>query len=136
MSYALGVTLDRPFGEVAALVRDALSRQGFGILTEIDLQATLRSRLGVEVAPQIILGACNPPLAHAALQAEASIGLLLPCNVTIRETGPSETRVESLDPHTMVELTANPALQPVAEEAATRLAAALAELGQAANPTG
>lgn len=79
MSYALTATLDRPFGAAVDQVRTALAEQGFGVLTEIDLQATLRAKLGVEVPQHVILGACNPPLAHAALQSEPSIGLLLPC---------------------------------------------------------
>ena len=134
MSYALSATLDLPYGATLGLVRDALADQGFGILTEIDLQATLKKKLGVDIAPQVILGACNPPLAHTALQAEPSIGLLLPCNVVVRSTPDDTTTiVEAIDPQTMVALTANPALQKVADDASRRLNAALNSL--TADPT-
>lgn len=128
MSYALTATLDLPFGAAVDQVRTALAEQGFGVLTEIDLQATLRAKLGVEVPQHVILGACNPPLAHAALQAEPSIGLLLPCNVVVRTAGDGTTIVEAVDPQTMVALTGNAALQIVANDAARRLTAALAGL--------
>jgi len=133
MSYALSTTLDLPYGACLGQVRDALAAQGFGILTEIDLQATLKKKLGVDIAPQVILGACNPPLAHAALEAEPSIGLLLPCNVVVRSTSEDTTMVEAVDPQTMVALTANPALQDVADDASRRLTAALNSL--TADPT-
>jgi uncharacterized protein (DUF302 family) len=128
MSYALSSTVDLPYRAAVAQVRDALAGQGFGILTEIDLQATLKTKLGVDIAPQVILGACNPPLAHAALQAEPSIGLLLPCNVVVRSTSDDTSVVEAVDPQTMVALTANPALQNVADDASRRLNAALNSL--------
>ena len=128
MSYALTATLDRPFGAAVDQVRAALAEQGFGVLTEIDLQATLRAKLGVGVPQHVILGACNPPLALAALQAEPSIGLLLPCNVVVRSAADGTTIVEAVDPQTMVALTGNAALQVVADEASRRLTAALADL--------
>jgi uncharacterized protein (DUF302 family) len=133
MNYALSTTVDLPYSATIGKVRDALASQGFGILTEIDLQATLKKKLGVDVAPQVILGACNPPLAHAALEAEPSIGLLLPCNVVVRSTSDDTTIVEAVDPQTMVALTANPALQQVADDASRRLNAALNRL--TADPT-
>ena len=92
------------------------------------MQATLKVKLGVDIAPQVILGACRPPLAHAALQAEPSIGLLLPCNVVVRQVDDDRTRVETIDPDIMVSVTGNPDLQPVATEARTRLTAALHSL--------
>lgn len=128
MAYGIRTTLDQPFDAAVAAVRVALGEQGFGILTEIDLAATLKKKLDVDVDPQIILGACNPPLAHRALQAEESIGLLLPCNVVVRGAGDHRTIVEALDPLTMVEVTGNTALQAVADDAADRLRAAMTAL--------
>jgi uncharacterized protein (DUF302 family) len=125
MAYGIRTTLDQPFDAALTAVRAALGDQGFGILTEIDLAATLKKKLDVDVASQVILGACNPPLAHRALQAEESIGLLLPCNVVVRAAGEDHTVVEAMDPRTMVEVTGNTALQPVADDAAGRLRAAL-----------
>jgi uncharacterized protein (DUF302 family) len=128
--YGSAVTLDRPFQEVVADVRRVLKDQGFGVLSEIDVQATLQEKLGESMPPYLILGACNPPLAHRALQADASIGLLLPCNVVVREAG-GRTVVEALDPQVMVQLTGEAALAPVADEAARRLVAALEALAAA-----
>ena len=133
-SYAIAVTVYRPFGDTLAATRDALAAQGFGVLTEIDMQATLKAKLGVDIAPQVILGACRPPLAHAALQVEPSIGLLLPCNVVVRQVDDDRTRVETIDPDIMVSVAGNPDLQPVATEARTRLTAALHSL-QPSPPT-
>ena len=127
-TYAIAVTVYRPFGDTLTATRDALAAQGFGVLTEIDMQATLKAKLGVDIAPQVILGACRPPLAHAALQAEPSIGLLLPCNVVVRALDGDRTRVETIDPDIMVSVTGNPDLQAVATEARTRLTAALHSL--------
>ena len=128
MGYALSTTVDRPFQQTLAAVREALQQQGFGVLTEIDLKATLTAKLDVDVEPQVILGACRPPLAHAALQAEPSVGLLLPCNVVVRASGAESTVVEALDPATMVDLTGNEALSDVATDAKGRLQAALEAL--------
>ncbi len=130
-SYALTVTVDRPYELVVDQVRSALTDQGFGILTEIDLRATMQAKLDVEIDPHLILGACRPPLALAALRAEPAIGLLLPCNVVVRATGAQTTVVEAVDPQTMVSMTGNPQLQEVADEAATRLQAALDAVGSA-----
>jgi len=127
MSYALSTTVTAPYEETVEAVRAALADQGFGVLTEIDIKATLKKKLDVDVPAQVILGACRPPLAHEALQAEPSIGLLLPCNVVVRETGEG-TVVEAVDPQTMVSLTDNDALQPVADDATQRLEKALATL--------
>ena len=127
MSYALSTTLTTPYDETVEAVREALGEQGFGVLTEIDIKATLKKKLDVDVPAQVILGACRPPLAHAALQAEPSIGLLLPCNVVVRETEDG-TVVEAVDPQTMVAMTDNGDLQPVADEAKERLEKALASL--------
>ena len=127
MSYALSTTVTTPYDETVEAVREALAEQGFGVLTEIDIRATLKKKLDVDVPAQVILGACRPPLAHAALQAEPSIGLLLPCNVVVRETEDG-TVVEAVDPQTMVAMTDNGDLQPVADEAKERLEKALATL--------
>ncbi|MFE7489976.1 DUF302 domain-containing protein [Kitasatospora sp. NPDC057541] len=127
MEYGIPVTLDLPFTETVERVRAALAEQGFGILTEIDVRATLRAKIGEEIEDYLILGACNPPLAHRALQADRQIGLLLPCNVVVRADA-GRTVVEAMDPQLMVQVTGQPALQAVADEAATRLRAALAAL--------
>ena len=127
MTYGTSVTVDGGFDETVARVREALSQQGFGVLTEIDVKATMKAKLDADVDPYLILGACNPPLAHRALTAEPSLGLLLPCNVVVRSTD-GGTVVEAIDPMTMVQFTGNPELQSVADEAAAKLAAALDSL--------
>ncbi|MFF8769383.1 DUF302 domain-containing protein [Kitasatospora sp. NPDC015120] len=127
MDYGIPVTLDLPFAETVERVRAALAEQGFGILTEIDIRATLRAKLGEETEDYVILGACNPPLAHRALQADRRIGLLLPCNVVVRADG-DRTVVEAMDPQLLVTVTGQPGLRAVADEAAARLRAALAAL--------
>lgn len=127
MDYGITIRTDAPFAEAVGQVRRALSEQGFGVLTEIDVQATLRAKLGEEMEDYLILGACNPPLAHRALAQDRQIGLLLPCNVVVRTSG-SQTVIEALDPMTMVEVTGEDSLLPVAREAASRLRAALASL--------
>jgi len=128
MSYAMTVTTKSSFADTVTAVREALDAQGFGILTEIDIQATLRSKLDVETPPQVILGACRPTLAHRALEIEPSVGLLLPCNVVVRALDDDNTVVESLDPAVMVSLTGNDALRPIAEDASQRLTAALGQV--------
>jgi uncharacterized protein (DUF302 family) len=128
VTYALSATVHRPHAETLEAVRASLSEQGFGILTEIDLAATLKDKIGADIAPQVILGACRPPLAHSALQAEPSIGLLLPCNVVVRAVDQDTTLVEAMDPDIMVTLTSNEELSEVASDARTRLTAALDSL--------
>ncbi len=127
MSYGTSVTVDLPFADAVGRVRAALQQQGFGVLTEIDVTAILRARLGEQIEDYIILGACNPPFAHQALEIDRSIGLLLPCNVVVRTT-PAGTVVEALDPQVMVTLTGRPELKPVADEVGRRLASALASV--------
>jgi uncharacterized protein (DUF302 family) len=127
MDYGTAVTVDGPHAAVVERVRQALGDQGFGILTEIDVQATMREKLNEETGPYLILGACNPPLAHRALTVDPSIGLLLPCNVVVRADG-DRTLVEALDPDIMVQVAGKPGLEAVAAEAKARLAAALAAL--------
>ncbi len=128
MSYDLTVRTAQPFEATATAVRDALAAQGFGILTEIDMAGTLKAKLDVDVPAQVILGACNPPLAYRALQAEESIGLLLPCNVVVRDAGEGQTIVQAMDPQVMVGVTENDALRTVADAAAARLRSALEAL--------
>ncbi len=127
MEYGISRTIDRPFDEVSSDVRTALTEHGFGIVSEIDMQATLRNKIGVEIDPQIILGACNPGYAHRSLQIEPSIGLLLPCNVVIRKTE-AGTVVEMINPEMLVQITDNPEMKQIADEVTENLAAALASL--------
>lgn len=127
MRYDRTVHLDTDFTTAVGRVREALAGQGFGILTEIDVTATLKAKLGHDMEDYVILGACNPPLAHRALEADRTVGLLLPCNVVVRTDG-DRTAVQALDPGTMVALTGIEELRPVAEEAAGRLDAALSAL--------
>lgn len=127
MGYAHTISLDLPYEETIGLVRDALREQGFGVLTEIDLSATMKAKLGKDIEPCLILGACNPPLAHRALEVDPDIGLLLPCNVVVRRHD-GATLVQALDPQILVALSDQEGLRPVADEAAGRLQAALASL--------
>ena len=126
--FTLATTLARPYDEAVAAVRTALGDQGFGILTEIDLKATLKAKLDVDVAPQVILGACRPALAYEALTAEPSIAGVLPCNVVVRAVDEKTTIVEAFDPDAMMGLADNDALRTVAADAKQRLTAALAAL--------
>lgn len=130
--YGRAVVVPRAFAATIDATRDALAEQGFGVLTEIDMAATMKAKLDVDLPPQVILGACNPPIAHRALQVEESIGLLLPCNVVVRAVDEQSTSVSVLDPQVMVAVTDNPALAEVADEAAGRIDAALARLGEIA----
>lgn len=127
MTYGIGIRVPEPVDEVRNRLRDALREQGFGVLTEIDIQATLREKQGVDIGPYVILGACNPQLAGRALDVDRRIGMLLPCNVVVRAEG-AETVVEALDPQVMVTVPEQPALQPVADEAGRRVRDALATL--------
>jgi len=127
MDYGITIRTHIPFTEAVMRVREALKAQGFGVLTEIDVQVTLRAKLGAEMEEYLILGACNPPLARRALAADRRIGLLLPCNVVVR-TEAAQTVIEALNPQTMVAVAGQPALRPVADEAAARLRAALDSL--------
>lgn len=130
MEYGISRMLKRPFEEVNADVRAALAEQGFGVVTEIDMQATLRTKIGVEIDQQIILGVCNPKYAHRALQAEPSIGLLLPCNVVIRKTDEG-TVVDMINAQMMAEITDAPEMETIADEVSEKLSAALASLRSA-----
>ena len=127
-SYTLTTELARPYAAAVEAVRAALAHQGFGILTEIDLKATLKTKLGVDVAPQVVLGACRPALAYDALSAEPSIAAVLPCNVVVRALDEDTTIVEAFDPDAMMGLADNPALHSVAADAKQRIVAALTSL--------
>jgi uncharacterized protein (DUF302 family) len=122
--HTIGVILDRPYDATVAAVRESLAEQGFGVLTEIDVAATLKTKLDVDVPAQVILGACRPQLAHQALGAVPSIAVLLPCNVVVRDLG-GATAVETVDPDAMMRLADDATLHDVANEARERLVAAL-----------
>ncbi len=125
--YGMATSTHLSPSDAESVMRAALAEEGFGILTEIDVAATLKDKLGIERAPYRILGACNPNLAHQAIEAEEDIGILLPCNVIVYESG-GRTVVAAAEPLTMVELTSNPSLQTVAAQARQSLERALAAL--------
>ncbi|MGA7671691.1 MAG: DUF302 domain-containing protein [Nitrolancea sp.] len=123
-TYGFGTTLEIPYEEAIERVKESLKGEGFGVLTEIDVRKTLHDKIGEEMEPYIILGACNPKLAHRALTSEKEIGLMLPCNVVVRAL-PHGTRVEVADPIAMLGVSSNDELKPVAAEARERLERAL-----------
>ena len=134
MSIALSTTVRAPFADAVARTREALAAQGFGVLTEIDMKATLSAKLGQEAGDELgeylILGACNPPLARRAVGVDRQIGLLLPCNVVVRGN-PAEdgtVLVEAMNPQLLVQVTEQPELQPVADEVTAKLQAAIDSL--------
>lgn len=126
--YGFRTTLPVAYAQAMRLVVDALKTEGFGVLTEIDVKATLKTKLDVDVKPYIILGACNPNLAYRGLQAEPELGLLLPCNVIVYDNGDETSTVSIVDPLQMLGVVGNPALQPIADEANSRLRRVLASL--------
>lgn len=128
MSYYLTDTATISFDEAIRRVTAALKQEGFGVLTDIDVQATLKAKLGVDTPKYRILGACNPELAHRALQLENKLGVLLPCNVIVREESPRQTEIAAIDPVVSMERTGNPKLAAVAAEVRMRLQRALASV--------
>ena len=128
MSYYLSRTVTAAFDEVVQRVTAALKGEGFGVLTDIDVQATLKVKLGADMPPYRILGACNPSFAHQALQIEDKLGVLLPCNVIVRDAGAGRTEVAAIDPVASMDRTGNPKLATVAEEVRVRLQRAVEHL--------
>lgn len=136
MSYTHTVTVALAWEDAVERTREALAGQGFGILSEINIRSTFEAKLGSDAADAlgdyVILGACNPALASRALAAEPDLGALLPCNVVVRRgKDATETTIQAIDPRTMVQLSGNPAVREVADDADTRLRKALAALGGA-----
>ncbi|MFE3290081.1 DUF302 domain-containing protein [Rhodococcus sp. NPDC059234] len=127
MELGIATTLTTSFDEAVARARAALQEQGFGVLTEIDMQATLKAKLGEDIGRYLILGACNPMLAHRAVSLNRQIGLLLPCNVVVRADGDAVV-VEAMNPQLMVEVADDAELAVVADEATTRLRTAIDSL--------
>jgi uncharacterized protein (DUF302 family) len=126
--YGIRKVTSRAFDEAVEAITAALKAQGFGVLTEIDVRATLKKKLDVDFRPYVILGACNPPLAYRALRAEQELGLLLPCNVIVYDNGDGTSTVSVIDPLQMVSVTHNPDLEPIAADANARLRAALSHI--------
>lgn len=134
-NYGLSMTIALPFAEAMSKTKAALKEQGFGVLSEIDVQATLKEKIDVDFERYVILGACNPQLAYQGLQAEHDLGLLLPCNVIVHDHE-SGTRVSIVDPAAMLGVVANPAMRAIADEAKARLERVLTALGSVATATG
>jgi uncharacterized protein (DUF302 family) len=130
MAIAISTSLHTTFGEATRRTREALAQYGFGVLTEIDVKSTLKAKLGVDMEDYLILGACNPAMAHQAVSIDPQIGLLLPCNVVVRtdRADPSTVLVEAIDPDVLVDVTGEPALRPVADAVGARLREALDSL--------
>jgi uncharacterized protein (DUF302 family) len=135
--YGLGTTVALPYERAVAAVRESLAVEGLGVLTEIDVAATLKQKLGVEFRPYLILGACNPPLAYQALTAERDIGLLLPCNVIVYSADePGKSVVAALDPVAVLQLAGNDAVRPLAHQVRRKLERVLEDVQYRARASG
>jgi uncharacterized protein (DUF302 family) len=134
MSYYMSITLDQPFEKSVEMVIEALKNEGFGVLTDIDVRATMRKKLDVEFRNYRILGACNPPFARKALEAEDKIGILLPCNVIVQELNPGRVEVSAVDPVSSMQAVDNKVVHLVAEEIREKLRCVIAALGQGRKP--
>ncbi len=131
MSYYISTTVNAPFDGAISQVTEALSREGFGVLTEIDVKATMKKKLDVDFRNYRILGACNPPFAHKALEAEDKIGTMLPCNVIVQEREPGVVEIAAVDPVSSMQAVDNPSLAPVAQEIQQRLQRVIDAVGSA-----
>jgi uncharacterized protein (DUF302 family) len=129
MSYYIAKTVSGPFDSVLGDVTARLKAQGFGVLSDIDVQATLKAKIGADMPKYRILGACNPQFAHEALKIEDKLGVLLPCNVIVRETSDMRIEVAAVDPVSSLERTGNPALRSSAEEVRRLLSSAISAVG-------
>ncbi|TAM55699.1 MAG: DUF302 domain-containing protein [Paraburkholderia sp.] len=128
MSYYFAKTLTVPFDAAVQRVVDALKQEGFGVLTDIDVQSTLKAKIGVDFRRYRILGACNPAFAHRALEAEDKIGTMLPCNVIVQETADGRTEVAAVDPVASMQGIGNAQLAPIAEQVQAKLKSMVARL--------
>ena len=128
MTYVFSKSLAMPFADAITRTREALTAEGFGVITEIDVQKTLKDKLGVEFRPYLILGACNPALAHEALKLESNVGAMLPCNVVVQDAGDGRTDISAIDPVASMQAIDNPELKIKAGAVAEKLKAAIARL--------
>lgn len=129
MSYYFAKTLSIGFGDAVRLTTEALKREGFGIITEIDVKETLKKKINVDFRPYRILGACNPSLAHEALQIEDKVGTMLPCNVVVQDKGDGKTEVAAIDPVASMQAIDNPRLKEAAEHVRSKLKSVIESLG-------
>ncbi len=136
MSYTYGKTVDMPFAAAVSAVGEALGRHGFGILSDIDVQGTLRKKLGAEMRPYRILGACNPNMARSAIETEPLIGAMLPCNVVVREREDGRVEIAAVDPVASMQAVANPDLAEIARDVRRMLCDAVDEVGSRTGETG
>lgn len=133
MSYYIAARIDAPFEDVLSRARDALSKEGFGIITEIDIASTLKEKIGADFRPYRILGACNPALAHEALEIEDKVGTMLPCNVVVQELHPGTVEVAAVDPVSSMQAIDNPQLRAKASEVRDKLGSAISRLRTSAS---